>query len=62
MEQGALGLSIGLFYLSDFYAQTKEDIVLVKVVARHGGLCAIHMCGEINHLFEAVSEVIEIDR
>lgn len=60
MEQGARGLSTGLFYPPGFYAQTEEVIGLARVVARHGGVYATHIRSESDTLLEAVAEAVEI--
>jgi len=60
MEQGARGMSTGLFYPPGFYARTDEVIGLARVVARHGGIYSSHIRGESDTLFEAVDEAVEI--
>jgi N-acyl-D-amino-acid deacylase len=60
MEQGACGLSTGLFYPPGYYAHTGEVIGLAKAAARYGGLYASHVRSETDRLFEAVEEAIEI--
>jgi N-acyl-D-amino-acid deacylase len=62
MEQGARGLSSGLFYPPGFYARTEEVIGLARVAARRGGIYATHVRSETNRLFEAVAEAIEIGK
>jgi N-acyl-D-amino-acid deacylase len=62
MEQGARGLSSGLFYPPGFYARTEEVIELARVAARHGGIYASHIRSETNRLFEAMAEAIEIGK
>jgi N-acyl-D-amino-acid deacylase len=62
MEQGARGLSTGLFYPPGFYARTDEVIGLARVAARRGGIYATHVRSETNRLFEAVAEAIEIGK
>jgi len=62
MEQGARGLSTGLFYPPGFYARTEEVIGLARVAARHGGIYATHVRSETDRLFEAVGEAIEIGK
>jgi N-acyl-D-amino-acid deacylase len=62
MEQGARGLSTGLFYPPGFYARTEEVIGLARVAARRGGIYATHVRSETNRLLEAVAEAIEIGR
>ncbi len=42
MEQGALGLSSGLFYTPGFYATTEEVIELAKEAAPFGGIYDTH--------------------
>jgi len=60
MEQGARGLSTGLFYPPGFYAQTAEVIGLARSAARHGGIYATHIRSESDTLLEAVAEAVEI--
>ena len=60
MEQGARGLSTGLFYPPGFYAKTEEVIGLAKVAARYGGIYASHIRSESDLLIESVAEAIEI--
>jgi len=60
MEQGARGISTGLFYPPGFYAQTEEVIGLARAVARHGGVYASHIRSESDLLLESVAETIEI--
>jgi len=60
MEQGARGLSTGLFYPPGFYAQTEEVIGLARVAARYDGIYASHIRSESDGLLEAVAEAIEI--
>jgi N-acyl-D-amino-acid deacylase len=60
MEQGARGLSTGLFYPPGFYAYTEEVIGLARVAARCGGVYASHIRNESDQLLEAIAEAIEI--
>jgi N-acyl-D-amino-acid deacylase len=62
MDQGARGLSTGLFYPPGFYAQTEEVIGLARTAARRGGIYATHVRSETDRLFAAVAEAIEIGR
>nr|NIN68325.1 amidohydrolase family protein [Anaerolineae bacterium]NIQ81324.1 amidohydrolase family protein [Anaerolineae bacterium] len=55
VEQGAQGLSTGLFYPPGFYAQTEEVIGLARVVAHHGGIYASHIRSESDLWLEAVA-------
>jgi len=60
MEQGAMGLSTGLFYLPGAFAPTEEVIELAKVAAQHGGMHISHMRDETDHLLDSVRETIRI--
>jgi len=60
MEDGAFGMSTGLFYLPGGFADTAEVIELCKVVAKYGGIYTSHIRGEGDPLIEAVTETIEI--
>jgi N-acyl-D-amino-acid deacylase len=60
MEQGARGLSSGLYYAPGFYARTQELIGLARVVARRNGIYASHIRNESDRLLEAVAEALEI--
>ena len=62
MEQGARGLSTGLYYVPGFYARTEEVIGLARVAARCGGMYVTHIRNEADRLFEAVAEAIEIGK
>jgi N-acyl-D-aspartate/D-glutamate deacylase len=58
MEQGARGLSSGLYYPPGFYARTEEVTGLCKVANRYGGIYATHIRGESDTLLEAVEEAV----
>lgn len=63
MEQGAFGLSSGLFYVPGSYAKTEEVIELAKVAGALGGLYTSHLRDEANYdigVVAAVQEVIRI--
>jgi N-acyl-D-amino-acid deacylase len=60
MEQGARGLSTGLYYPPGFYAHTDEAAGLARAAARYGGIYASHIRSESDLLREAVAEAIEI--
>jgi len=62
MEDGALGLSTGLFYLPGSFAETEEVIELARVAADHGGIYISHMRDEGEGVFDSVRETIEIGR
>ena len=63
MEQGAFGLSSGLFYTPGSYATTEEVIALTRAAAERGGLYTSHIRDEGNYgagVVAAVEEVIRI--
>ncbi len=60
MEQGAFGLSTGLFYLPGAFADTEEVIELAKVAAAYGGMHISHMRDEADDLLASVAETIRI--
>ena len=63
MEEGAVGLSTGLYYTPDFYASTEEVIELAKVAAKYGGIYTSHMRDESDYsigVIAAVKEAIAI--
>jgi N-acyl-D-aspartate/D-glutamate deacylase len=65
MCEGALGLSTGLFYTPQSYAQTDEVIALAREAARRGGLYDTHQRDESSYgigLLASVEETIAIGR
>lgn len=62
MEDGALGLSTGLFYLPGSFATTEEVIELARVAGEHGGIYISHMRDEGEGVFDSVRETIRIGR
>ena len=65
MEQGAFGLSSGLFYAPGSYAEIGEVVELGKVVARYGGVYTSHIRDESDYtigLPAAIDEVIRVAR
>ena len=65
MENGAFGMSSGLFYANGHYAKTGEVVELSKVVGEYGGFYTSHIRDESNYtigVLAAVEEVITIAR
>ncbi len=63
MQQGAIGLSTGLYYAPGSYSSTDEVIELAKVAAKRGGIYDTHMRDESSYnigLIASVSETIRI--
>jgi N-acyl-D-amino-acid deacylase len=65
MNEGAIGISTGLYYAPGSYATTEEVIALSQVAARHGGIYDTHMRDESSYtigLLGSVRESIRIAR
>ena len=65
MQEGAVGLSTGLYYTPGSYSTTEEVIELAKVAAQHHGIYDTHMRDESSYnigLLGAVRETIRIGR
>jgi N-acyl-D-aspartate/D-glutamate deacylase len=65
MEEGAIGMSTGLYYAPGSYAPTEEVIELAKVAAQYGGIYDTHLRDESSYtigLIGAVNEAIRIGR
>src|SRR5436190_945877 len=60
MEDGAFGLSSGLFYVPGTFTPTSEVIELAKVAGRMGGIYISHMRDEASNVAKSVEETIEI--
>lgn len=63
MNQGALGLSTGLFYVPGSYSKTDEVIELAKVAAEYGGVYESHIRDESTYnigVIAAIEELIKI--
>jgi N-acyl-D-amino-acid deacylase len=65
MDEGALGMSTGLYYAPGSYAKTEEIIELAKVAAQRGGIYDSHMRDESSYtigLLGSIRETIRIGR
>jgi len=62
LEEGALGLSSGLFYAPGSYADVAELSALAQVAAAHGGYYASHVRNEARRLEAALQEAMEVGR
>ena len=60
MEEGALGLSTGLFYVPGSFTSTEEIVELSKVAAAYRGVYISHMRDEAQGLLDSVTETIRI--
>ncbi len=62
MEEGAYGLSSGLFYTPGSFAKTEEVIELAKVTAPYGGVYTSHIRDEADYNIGVVAAVQEVIR
>ena len=65
MDEGAFGLSTGLYYAPQSYSKTEEVIELAKVAAAKGGVYDTHLRDEGSYsigLLGAINETIRIGR
>lgn len=65
MEDGAYGISTGLYYAPGFFSKTEEIIELSKIVADYDGIYDTHQRDESSYsigLLASVDEVITIGR
>jgi len=62
LEQGAMGLSLGLIYPPSSYSETDELISLARVVREHDGIMVAHIRNEGERQFEALEEMMTIGR
>ena len=60
MEDGAFGLSSGLFYVPGAFSTTEEVIALAAEAGRMGGIYISHMRDEASGVVESVRETIRI--
>jgi N-acyl-D-amino-acid deacylase len=60
MQEGALGLSSGLFYVPGTFTPTAEVVDLARVAGRMGGIYISHMRDEAKGVVDSVKETIEI--
>ena len=60
MEDGALGISTGLFYVPGSFSSTSEVISLSKIAASYGGVYISHMREEAVDVLKSVNETINI--
>ncbi|HEY6393567.1 MAG TPA: D-aminoacylase [Bryobacteraceae bacterium] len=60
MQDGALGLSSGLFYVPGNFTPTEEVVEIAKVVGEFGGMYISHMRDEAAGVLDSVRETIRI--
>jgi N-acyl-D-amino-acid deacylase len=62
LEQGAIGLSTGLYYPPARHAPTDEVIALTKPLRAYGGIHTTHMRDEASQLIASVNETVAIGK
>jgi N-acyl-D-amino-acid deacylase len=60
MEEGARGMSSGLWYAPMRYAAYEENVALCRAVAKHGGIWAVHLRQYEEGVTDALREAIRI--
>ena len=60
MDDGALGLSLGLTYLPGIFADERELVSLAEETKLHDGILAVHMRSEGKKLIESIQETLSI--
>ena len=60
LEQGAMGMSLGLYYTPGCYARTQELVCLARIVAAHNKILTCHIRDEADALVDAVGEFISV--
>lgn len=62
LEQGCIGLSMGLYYAPCIFASRDELVRLAKVTAGHGGLLCVHHRCEGADIIASLEEIISVAR
>ena len=62
LDEGALGLSTGLAYLSAYAASTEEVLQLAQLLSAAGAVYATHLRSETGQIRDAMAEAFEIGR
>lgn len=60
LDEGALGLSLGLMYPPSSYADEAELVALARTIAEHDALLAVHLADYSGGLVDAVAAMIRI--
>ncbi|MBI9045013.1 MAG: D-aminoacylase [Anaerolineaceae bacterium] len=60
MEEGARGMSSGIYYPPGCYAENEEIIRLAKVVAKFDGIYATHVRSETDKVIESAIEAFQV--
>lgn len=60
IDQGAVGISLGLEYYPGSHSSSEELLALGRVAAKKGIPISVHMRNEANELLEAIQEMIHL--
>ena len=60
LEQGAFGMSTGLFYTPGFFADEEEIITLAGILASHDAIYTTHMRSESEGLIPSIQETLRV--
>ena len=60
MEQGAMGMSLGLQYMPGIYSREEELIEVCKVVRKYDGIVMVHVRNHDRNIIDAITEVINV--
>lgn len=60
MEQGAMGMSLGLQYMPGIYSKGEELIEVCKVVRKYDGIVMVHVRNHDRNIIDAITEVINV--
>ena len=58
LDQGCIGLSSGLYYAPNMYADEEEILALLRVVKKHNKMFCVHHRCEGDFILESVDEVL----
>ncbi len=62
LENGAIGMTLGLIYPPGVFSQKDELIELAKVVKKYNKHIAVHMRNESDYVLDSIEEMLDIAR
>jgi N-acyl-D-amino-acid deacylase len=62
MEEGAVGISLGMIYMPCTFSRREETVKLLQVCGRMGGFWAVHIRSGSDLLLESIEEVVDMAR
>jgi N-acyl-D-amino-acid deacylase len=60
MEQGAIGMSLGLQYIPGIFARKKELVAICKVIKSYNGIIMVHVRNHDRNIINAIKEIIDV--